>query len=262
MPGPSIVISFIIAGVGCVFAGLCYSEFASMIPASGSAYTYAYATLGKLAGWIIGWDLMLEYLAGASTVAVGWAGYFKSLLAAFGLHIPAALSAAPWSVDEAGHFVSTGAIINLPAPCLSSPCRCLLIVGIRSSATFNNVMVLIKLAIVLAVIGFGLPLITHANLTPFIPPSEGGGSLWLGRHHARRGRDLLCLYRFRHRFGCGPRSQKSAARFADRYSWLAAHLHRPLHPHVADHDGHCSVQGSQCAQSGGVYRRHVRASLG
>src|SRR6266566_2419389 len=110
--GPGVVISFIIAGLGCLFAGLCYAEFASMIPVAGSAYTYTYATMGRFLAWIIGWNLVLEYLAAASTVAVGWSGYFNALLGEFGLHVPDFLSSAPIAISERHAITATGSVAN------------------------------------------------------------------------------------------------------------------------------------------------------
>src|ERR1044071_4141566 len=141
--GPAIVYSFILAGLGCLFAGLCYAEFAAMIPIAGSAYTYGYATLGEFIAWIIGWDLILEYLFGAATVSVGWSGYFTAFLGEFGIHIPKNISSAPFNF-EAGRLVSTGAIINLPAMILVLLMTALLVVGIKESARFNNVIVYVK----------------------------------------------------------------------------------------------------------------------
>ncbi|NOT39236.1 MAG: amino acid permease [Alphaproteobacteria bacterium] len=170
--GPAIVISFVIAGVGCVFAGLCYAELAAMIPFSGSAYTYAYAAFGRFAAWIIGWDLVLEYGMAAASVSVGWSGYFSAFMTSIGLPLPAALSSAPITIKE-GLFVTTGAIINLPAVAIIGFLTALLIVGIRTSATVNGLMVLLKVGIVVLVILFGLPLIQMANLVPFIPENTG-----------------------------------------------------------------------------------------
>src|SRR6478735_3520550 len=114
--GPSLMLSYVLAGVTCIFAALCYAEFASMVPVAGSAYTYAYATLGELFAWIIGWDLILEYAVGSATVANGWSGYFQSVLAKFGVQLPAALAGPPIVYDTAlGHFVQTAGIVNLPA---------------------------------------------------------------------------------------------------------------------------------------------------
>ncbi len=171
--GPAVILSFVIAGFGCLFAGLCYAEFASMIPESGSSYTYAYATMGRFMAWFIGWNMVLEYLVSASTVAVGWSGYFLSFLRNFGITFPAAYGNAP--IDGTGihdlHW--TGAIINLPAVVLILALSVFLIVGVRESAKFNGLMVLIKTGIVLLVILFGLPYVQSANLHPFIPPNEG-----------------------------------------------------------------------------------------
>jgi APA family basic amino acid/polyamine antiporter len=171
--GPGVVYSFMIAGLGCLFAGLCYAEFASMIPVAGSAYTYTYATMGKLLAWIIGWNLVLEYMAAASTVAVGWAGYFVELMGQFGITLPQAFSSAPIAMTSFEDMSLTGAVLNLPAMAVIAVASTLLVVGIKASAQFNAVMVAIKLAIVVLVIGFGLPLIKSVNLTPFVPPNTG-----------------------------------------------------------------------------------------
>ncbi len=172
--GPGVVIGFILAGLGCLFAGLCYAEFASMIPIAGSAYTYAYATLGELFAWIIGWDLILEYLFGASTVAVGWSGYFVALLKFVNINIPDAYANAPLNVVNGHHFVATGAVINLPAVVLIALMTTLLVIGIRESANFNNLIVFVKVAIVLLVIAFGFGYVNTANWHPFIPPNTTG----------------------------------------------------------------------------------------
>lgn len=172
--GPGIVISFIIAGIACVFAGLCYAEFASMIPIAGSAYTYAYATLGEFIAWTIGWDLILEYLFGASTVAVGWSGYVVSLCKDFGIIIPAAFSQSPLSYDPATHvWSSTGALVNAPAVFIVAIMTALLVVGIRESANFNNIIVIVKVAIILMFIGIGFAYVTVDNWTPFVPANTG-----------------------------------------------------------------------------------------
>ncbi len=174
--GPAIALSFVLAGVGCLFAGLCYAEFASMIPIAGSAYTYGYATLGEFIAWIIGWDLILEYLFGAATVAVGWSGYFTEFMKEIGVHIPPALANAPFDVEGTHTLVRTGAVVNLPAAFLVLFMTVLLVIGIRESARFNNIIVFVKLAIVFLVIGFGFMFVKPDNWHPFIPPNEGPGA--------------------------------------------------------------------------------------
>jgi APA family basic amino acid/polyamine antiporter len=171
--GPGVVFSMIAAGLACGFAGLCYAEFASMIPIAGSAYTYGYATLGEFVAWIIGWDLMLEYLFGAATVAVGWGGNFVKFLAEFGLVIPKQWTDAPLAVDAANNFSSTGAILNIPAVVLVALMTIILVIGIKESARFNNVIVFVKIAIVFLVIGFGFMYVNTANWHPFIPANTG-----------------------------------------------------------------------------------------
>jgi APA family basic amino acid/polyamine antiporter len=173
--GPAIVISFILAGFGCLFAGLCYAEFAAMIPVAGSAYTYAYATLGELAAWVIGWDLILEYLFASSTVAVGWSGYFVAFLRDY-IHItlPAQLTNAPLAVHVGEHMPhATGAVMNLPAVALIVLITTLLAVGIQESATVNNIIVFLKIGVVLLVIAFGFKHVHPENWHPFIPPNDG-----------------------------------------------------------------------------------------
>jgi APA family basic amino acid/polyamine antiporter len=180
--GPGVVISFAIAGLGCLFAGLCYSEYASMIPVAGSAYTYTYATLGRFLAWIIGWNLVLEYLATSATVAVGWSGYFGNFLASLDLSVPHVFASAPITATAAGKMALTGALFNLPAMLLVLVVTVFLVLGIRTSANFNNVMVAIKIAIVLTVIFIGFGHVVPANHTPFIPPNTGtfGQFGWTG----------------------------------------------------------------------------------
>lgn len=179
--GPGVVLSFAIAGLGCLFAGLCYSEYASMIPLAGSAYTYTYATLGRFLAWIIGWNLVLEYLATSATVAVGWSGYFNNFLAGLGIVVPQLVASAPIAA-VGGHMALSGALFNLPAMLLVGMVTVFLMQGVKTSANFNNVMVAIKLAIVLAVIFVGFGHIDPANHTPFIPPNQGsfGQFGWTG----------------------------------------------------------------------------------
>ena len=171
--GPGVVWSMVLAGVACGFAGLCYAEFASMIPIAGSAYTYGYATLGEFVAWIIGWDLMLEYLFGAATVAVGWGGNFVAFLKEFGIVIPPALTNAPFIVDAQNHFSRTDALLNVPAVVLVILMTIILVIGIRESARFNNAIVFIKLAIIFLVIGVGFMYVNTANWHPFIPENTG-----------------------------------------------------------------------------------------
>jgi basic amino acid/polyamine antiporter, APA family len=180
--GPGVVFSFAIAGLGCLFCGLCYSEFASMIPVAGSAYTYTYATLGKFLGWFIGWNLVLEYLAASSTVAVGWAGYFNDFMLHLGLPIPAMFNGAPIAMHSLNHITFTGSLINLPAVILVGFITAILVIGVTTSANFNNGMVAIKLTIVLLVIFTCYSFIVPANHHPFVPPSTGavGSFGWTG----------------------------------------------------------------------------------
>jgi len=181
--GPGVVISFAIAGLGCLFAGLCYGEYASMIPVAGSAYTYTYATLGRLLAWIIGWNLVLEYLAACSTVAVGWSGYFGDFMDRFmGMPIPAQFASAPIALMGFQEFALTGTYFNLPAVALCALVTTVLMIGVHMSANFNNLMVVIKLTIVVIVIAVGFPYVVPANHTPFIPPNTGefGQFGWTG----------------------------------------------------------------------------------
>ena len=171
--GPAVMISFLIAAFGCMFAGFCYAEFASMIPASGSAYTYSYATMGRFMAWFIGWNLVLEYLVSGAAVAAGWSGYFQAMMGEAGLHLPAALASAPFTFSSGHHLVVTGTLIDLPAALLIVALTTFLVVGVRESATFNGAMVLTKVAIIVAVIVFCLPFVHMSNLTPFIPPNTG-----------------------------------------------------------------------------------------
>lgn len=201
--GPAVALSFVLAGFTCAFAGLCYAEFASIIPIAGSAYTYGYATLGELVAWIIGWDLCLEYAFGAATVASGWAGYFNSLLQQLGIVIPPALTTTtgnilvqyqgiwmekmslPPGVSDVGLPHVTG-LFNLIAVCIVFVVTTILVVGIKESANFNSAIVIVKLGIVgiFLIIGgyflFTHPHVASANWHPFIPPSDGHGNFGLG----------------------------------------------------------------------------------
>jgi len=171
--GPAIVLSMVIAGVASALAALCYAELASSVPAAGSAYTYAYATLGELVAWIIGWDLILEYALGAATVAVGWSGNAMSLLADVGIHLPAVISAAPGTVLTTTDGHTALAAFNLPAVVITMLVTWLLVRGVKTSATVNTIIVFVKVAIILLVIGIGSAFIRPGNYTPFIPPNTG-----------------------------------------------------------------------------------------
>lgn len=191
--GPGIALSFVISGIACLFAGLCYAELASMIPISGSAYTYSYATLGEFFAWVVGWCLVLEYLFSGAAVAVSWSGAVRDIALEFGVTLPSVLSSAPLAVENA-HTLTvnlglfsfplhtlqfTGAIVNLPAVFISLAITYVLYLGIRESSTVNDIMVFIKVGILVALVGYGVwyllknPAIAKANLSPFIPENTG-----------------------------------------------------------------------------------------
>src|SRR5439155_11537057 len=168
--GPALMLSFVFSGVACIFAALCYAEFASMVPVAGSAYTYAYATMGELFAWIIGWDLILEYAVASSTVAHGWSHYFQALLDQLGIHLPRLLTNAPFDKDPStGHLVATGTWFDFPAIAITAIITIVLVIGIKESAGFNAFMVIVKLAIVLFVIAVGSFYVNPANWHPFAP---------------------------------------------------------------------------------------------
>lgn len=191
--GPAIVLSFIFTGISCLFAGLCYAEFATMIPVAGSAYTYTYATMGEFLAWIIGWDLILEYLFSGAAVAVSWSAAVQGLMGEFGINFPALIGTAPFAIDrsqmvttdlwlvafEHHPLMATGALVNLPAVFVSLALTVVLVIGIKESANFNNAMVLIKVGVLLVLITYGCWwLLGHreiaaANWTPFIPTNTG-----------------------------------------------------------------------------------------
>jgi basic amino acid/polyamine antiporter, APA family len=176
--GPSLVLSFVVAGMACVFAALCYAEFASMTPVAGSAYTYAYATLGELFAWIIGWDLILEYAVASAAVAQGWSAYFQDFIRALGIHWPHAVGLAPFDFDPTTGFTLTGTFLNLPAVLIAAVVTWVLVMGIRESAGFNTTMVVIKLLAVLFVIGVGAFYVNPANWHPFAPYGYSGLSFF------------------------------------------------------------------------------------
>ncbi len=183
--GPAVPISMILVGIACAFAGLCYAEMASAVPVAGSAYTYSYATMGELIAWIIGWDLVLEYAAGAATVGVGWSGHFVSLLSLFNITIPDHFSSAPFAWCTATNVRDgvtncvhsglnvTGSVINLPAVFIVALMSTILVIGIKESATVNNFIVILKVTIILLIVAVGLAHINPANWKPWIPPNAG-----------------------------------------------------------------------------------------
>jgi APA family basic amino acid/polyamine antiporter len=177
--GPALMLSFVASGLACIFAALCYAEFASMAPVAGSAYTYAYATLGELFAWIIGWDLILEYAVASMTVAHGWSKNFQDVLAVMGIHVPHALSNAPFDYDPTiGRIVSTGTVLDLPAICIAALVTWVLVIGIKESAGFNTAIVIIKVSIVFFVIAVGSFYVNTANWHPFAPFGLGGVSIF------------------------------------------------------------------------------------
>ena len=183
--GPAVPIAMVLVGIACAFAGLCYAEMASIVPVAGSAYTYTYATMGELIAWVIGWDLVLEYAAGAATVGVGWSGHFVSLFQLFGVTLPSSISNAPTAWCTAANVTAhvtgcahaglnwTGAVVNLPAVAIVLLMSGLLVVGIRESASVNNFIVMLKVGIVLLVITAGAAYIKAEHYTPFVPPNAG-----------------------------------------------------------------------------------------
>ena len=187
--GPAIALSFVLGGIACAFAGLCYAEMASTVPIAGSAYTYAYATMGEFIAWIIGWDLILEYALGATTVAIGWSGYVVSFLRDLGIPISNQFASSPLAYDVAtGVWSHTGAILNVPAMLIITAVSTLLVIGIHESTRVNNVIVVIKVAIVVAFIVVGFAFIDTRNWVTtsnpegaFIPPNQGPGIFgWSG----------------------------------------------------------------------------------
>jgi APA family basic amino acid/polyamine antiporter len=171
--GPGVALSMMIAAIGCAFAGFCYSEFACMIPVAGSAYTYAYTTLGEWLAWIIGWDLVLEYAVGAATVSISWSGYVVSVLKDFGISLPPQFLAGPFEPVTLPDGTVINGVINLPAIFIVICISLLLMIGIQESARVNAVIVVIKVTVVLVFIGLGWAYINTANYTPLVPPNSG-----------------------------------------------------------------------------------------
>src|SRR5829696_2114604 len=234
--GPAVALSYVVGGIVCALAALCYAEFASTVPVAGSAYTFSYATLGEFVAWLIGWDLILEFTLGAATVAKGWSGYLVSVFDIVGIKLLTSLYASP----ESG--VSHDWIALIVVALVTT----ILVIGIRLSSQFNAVITTIKILVTLCIIGFGIFFIKTSNLTPFIPPPKSGGGApsvspaepFGDRHHIRRARHLhggggagfLRLYRFRHRghhLRGGAQSPESPAH---RHSGRPGDLHGSLHP--------------------------------
>lgn len=180
--GPAIVYSFMIAGLGCLCAALCYAEFAALVPVSGSAYTYVSAAFGQGYGWMIGWCLILEYLMAAANVAVGWSGYLGSLLGSLGLTIPAGWSSPAFVVSAAQGMIRTGAVVNLPAVAILALLTLLLSRGVRLSVRASTVLVAVKLTVIALFVVFGAAYVARANWRPFVPPNAGtfGAFGWSG----------------------------------------------------------------------------------
>ena len=171
--GPAIALSFVLAAIGCAFAGLCYSEFSTMIPIAGSAYTYAYATMGEFLAWVIGWDLVLEYAVGAATVSISWSSYVVTVLHNLGISLPPYLIASPWQPVQLPNGQLVHGLVNLPAVFIICAVSTLLMIGIKESANVNALVVVVKVAVVLVVIGVGVWFIKGSNYTPFIPENTG-----------------------------------------------------------------------------------------
>ena len=183
--GPAVVLSFVLAGIACAFVALCYAELATLMPVSGSTYTYTYASLGQLAAWLVGWNLILEYSIGAAAVAVGWSGYFSGTFASIGLAIPPQLSTSTGQAVQLADGTTATAIANLPAAAIVGLLTLLLVRGTRESARLNNLMVALKLIVILAFIGFGISHVSAANWQPFVPSNTGtfGTFGWSGVLH-------------------------------------------------------------------------------
>jgi basic amino acid/polyamine antiporter, APA family len=214
-----VVLSFVLGAIACAFTALCYAEMAAALPVGGSAYTYAYAALGELVAWIIGWDLILEYVMGGTTVAIGWSGYFVSFARDYGLDVPARFAAAPLVYDPVRHaWALTGAIANVPAMVAVIFLNSLLVVGIRQASRFNNVIVAVKLIVIGLFIVCAAPAVSTAHwvttVNPtgaFIPPNAGAGLYGWSGVVLRRSRDILRLYRIRCGLHSGAGSQESQA---------------------------------------------------
>jgi len=180
--GPAVTISFVIAAVACAFAGLCYAEFASMIPVAGSAYTYSYATMGQIMAWIIGWDLVLEYAVGAATVSISWSRYLVKFLEHYNVHLPAQLTMSPWDTATLLDGTVVSGMVNLPAVFIVVLMSLVLVRGTQESSTVNSIIVALKVLVVIVFIGLGWSYIKPENYVPYIPPNTGdfGSFGWSG----------------------------------------------------------------------------------
>ena len=266
--GPAITLSFALGAVACAFAGLCYAEMASTVPIAGSAYTYAYATMGELIAWIIGWDLILEYALGSVTVAIGWSGYVVSFLKNLGIVVPPVIAGSPFSYDGADRvWHATGALINVPAMVVVAGISVLLVVGVHESARVNSVIVAIKLVIVLVFLGAAAPFVSTGHWVTagnpagaFHPAQYRAGPIRPERRRPRRRRRVLRLYRLRRRVDCGAGSEKSEARHADRHSRIAGHMHGALRGGRLRAHRHRGLRPAQ--RSGSDRRRYRRGGAG
>ena len=248
--GPAIVLSFVLASVICVFAGLCYAELSSLIPIAGGSYSYAYIAMGELPAWIIGWAVTGQYILSASTVAAGWSGYFKSFLKDWGLFVPDWIGSAPFAYEMGHGWSSTGSLFDLPAMLLVLFIGIMISIGIKAAAHFNSIMVVIKLCTVVLFLILGIPHIQPENWFPFIPENTGhfGDFGWSGIVRAA-GLGLLCLHRLRYRIDSGPRRKKSPERSPARHTRIAHYLHSRLHHRSSDPNRNRELYPSQRLRS-------------
>ena len=261
--GPALIFSFILLGIVCGLAGLCYAELASMIPQAGSAYAYSYATLGELIAWIIGWDLILEYAVGNIAVAIAWSGYFNSLLSGFGIHLPDYLThgyrTALLSSDPAVHALLETApkiagipiLLNIPAAAIVLAITWLLYIGVKESTRANNAMVVVKLIVLTIFVGLGAMHIDTANYTPFAPNG------WRG-YSPGRGDRLLRLHRVRCDLHGGRGDEESTAQHADRDSRRTRDLHGHLRHRRDRRDRSGALPAAEGGRSAGARARSRR----
>lgn len=195
--GPALTLSFVLAAIGCGFAGLCYSEFSTMIPIAGSAYTYSYATMGEFVAWIIGWDLVLEYAVGAATVSIGWSSTLVALMHQFHISIAPTFLASPWQQVRLADGTVIHGLINLPAVAIVVMISLLLIKGIKESSAANAIIVFLKVSVILVFIAIGWKFIQPANLKPLIPENTTGefGQFGWSGILAGAGMIFFCLHR-------------------------------------------------------------------